>query len=480
MGVSDRPRVRTEVLVITVLALAAVHWGVSRQHIVNADEGFYLAAGRDVAAGLRPYADFFYPQMPYLPYAEAALFGVTGVSLKAARLLSVVPAGLLAVLLAIVAARRTGDTAAACFVVFAYMGHALSVNYLTVLKTYGLANLFFVCALLLVTAGPSALRHAAGGMCAAIAVGMRLPVAAAVVVLFVWSAKEGARPALAFAAGAVAASLPVLLIAAQDPQAFWFGNVGFHELRRELIGAGPILMQKLGVLMKWLFLPQNLIVWCLGIAGWWRGGPRERCALLCAAALGGIYLYATPTYLEYMVQLIPVLLIAALPATAGLFTRRRLGLAVGAVYALSLLIALRPAGAESKRALKNELWNLAAVESVAAYLRGRSGPDDRILSWWEGYPVLAGRPGFNEVGFWHSNVARKVPEQLRDRFHVASPAEVGKLIEGDAPPLIVCAEGVWPELRPLIDARYERAQTFGRVEVFARRERSGRHESRGS
>jgi hypothetical protein len=464
-------RLRPAVIVFAVATLVLIHWNFARQHTINEDEGFYLASGLHIAQGLRLYADFFYPQMPYLPYAEAGLFRVTGASLSAGRLLSVVPTALLAGLLAIVAAKRTNDTATAIFVSSAYMLHALSVNYLTIVKTYGLANLFFVSAVLLVTSKHLSVRDAAAaGSCAAIAVGVRLPMVAAALVLFAWSMRAGVRPAIAFAAGAVVASIPVLVIAAQDPQAFWFGNVGFHELRREIVGIGPILTQKMGILAKWIFLPQNLVLWCLAIAGWRRGSARETCALLCAAALGLVYLYATPSYLEYMVQIIPLLLIASIPAAAMLFQRSRLvPLAVCAVYGMSLIVALRPASADSRRALKNELWNLPTVERVVSYLQEQSDPEDRILSWWEGYPVLAGRPGFRDVGFWHSNVGKKLPEDLRRRYHVASAVDVRQLIESKQPRLIVCPEEVWDELRPSIAKGYIRAEVFGRVEVFVRR-----------
>lgn len=129
----------------------------------------------------------------------------------------------------------------------AYALHAVSLGYLTVLKTYGLSNLLFICALLLVVPeNPNGRRAAIAGACAALAVGLRLPTAAVLAVLSLWTLRSGVRPAAAFAAGATIAGVPLLVIAGQDPQAFWFGNVGFHELRRERASANGIAARSSG------------------------------------------------------------------------------------------------------------------------------------------------------------------------------------------------------------------------------------------
>jgi hypothetical protein len=438
-------------------------------HGVNADEGFYLSAGRDVAQGLRPYADFFYPQMPYLAYVESFFFARSGLGLEAGRGLSTVPAAFLGGLLALTCGRRTGRYGIGAVAVLAFATHALSLNYFTVLKTYGLSNLLIVPAALLISSEcADARRAAAAGALTALAVGVRLPLVAVGAVLLLWSLRNDARQAGAFAGAAMVAALPLVIIASHDMDAFWFDNFGFHELRREIVGFGPIIGQKIDVLPKWLLLPQNLVIWCLAIVGCRRGARREWCAFSCAAALGVVYLYATPTYLEYMVQLIPFLLIAAIPAIALLLERRTTAVAVAVLWLVGLAVALRPPSPESARAQKMLLWDLETVESVAQYLHDHSAPTDKILSWWEGYPVLAERPGFREVGFWHSNAAKKLSAEERRRYHVAGAEDVRTIIEAGEPRLIVAAEGEWTDLRRSIDAKYRPARTFGAIQVFER------------
>jgi hypothetical protein len=456
--------------------LAGLFAVIASRHGVNADEGFYVLAGLRVLAGERPYADFFYPQMPYLSFAEALLLAPLGQpSLLVGRLVSVLPGAALGGLLAMVAWRQSGRIAVAATVVAAYAAYVPHLNYLTVTKTYGLSNLAMVGAFLLVVGGRrSPAKSFAAGFCMAVAVGTRLPAVPVAVLLAVWQARAGLPSLVAFACGALAGALPCLWVFAADPDAFWFNNVGFHELRKEIAGLGPILAQKGEVLLKWLLLPQNLVLWVAAFAGLRRDPRSAGPPLACAAALGALYLYATPTYLEYMVQIVPFLLLAALPALAALVPRSPAFALAATIYAAGLLIALRPTPADSERGRKLALWDHAAVHAVAEELRRQSAPGDRILSWWEGYPWLAGREGIAGVGFWESNVARKLSAADGVRYHVAGRDDLKAWVRAGEPRLVVFPEGTWEFLVPELGGRYDEVRRFGAVRVFRRTDRSDR------
>lgn len=455
---------------VTAVLLVGFGWLASR-HGVNADEGFYVLAGLRVAAGERLYSDFFYPQMPYLPHVAAPLLAWSGPSLLLPRLLSVVPGALLGGVLAAVAYRRTASIAAGLAVAFLYGLHGLSLNYLTVTKTYGLANLAAVVGFLLLV-GPTlqARLTFVAGLCLGAAVGIRLPVAPLLLLGGLWTLRGGMRPAFGFAAGAALALLPCGLMLLRDSDAFWFNNLGFHALRKEISGWGPILAQKVEVLGKWVLLPQNLILWGLAGLGVWRDARAALPPAIVAVALAGLYLYATPTYLEYLIQIVPFLLLAALPAWAVLSRRRIALVAVGCLYLGGLALALRSVAHEPARARKLELWDLERVEAVAEFVRSQSATGDRVLSWWEGYPWLAGREGYRGVGFWESNVGKKLSAAERQRYHVLGRDELRDLLVRREPRLVVVADGVWTELRDVLGASYESRFELGAVQVFGRRD----------
>ena len=204
--------------VVCCVAEAIVLGALAAHRAVNADEGFYMTAGWQVLTRHRLYADFFFPQMPYLPFVEAGILAVTGPSLLAARAISVLTGSLLAGCLALTAARNTGKIGVGIAIALAYGVNSLALNYLSIDKTYGLANLALVGAFLLVAAPTTSLAQTVvAGVCAGVAVGTRLPAAAAVLVVLVWSSRRGARHVLAFCAGGLVGYLPWLWAAAQNP-----------------------------------------------------------------------------------------------------------------------------------------------------------------------------------------------------------------------------------------------------------------------
>jgi hypothetical protein len=460
--------------IATCLAEATVFGAVAARRGVNADEGFYLLAGWRVLGGQRPYADFFFPQMPYLPYLEAVVLSVSGASLWAGRAINVGAASVLGALMALAGAQRSGRLAVGVLVAAAYAANGLLLTYLTVAKTYGVADLMLIAAFLLVAPPQRGVTRAlAAGACAGIAIGTRLPSVAVFAVLLVWTAWGGVRTAVAFCLGAAVALLPCLWVASQDPRGFWFGNVEFHALRRELSGLVPILAQKATVGAKCVLLPQNLLLWILAAAG---VSLRPRQSVLpgvCGLALAAGYLAATPTYLEYMVQVIPFLLLAGIPAFAVLLQRRALAALAAGLYAAGLLLARRDAPDDTLRGEKNHLWALDTVHRVSNFVRERSDPGDRILSWWEGYPFLAQREGFVGVGFWESNMAKKLAPDLRRRFHVLDHDEIRGLVEGREPRLIVVPAGTWMDLEEAMAQHYTRAARIGEIEVLELRDGTG-------
>lgn len=469
------PRGAPPVAALIVAAAAAeaiVVGGWAALRGINADEGFYLAAGRHAAQGLRIYADFFFPQMPYLPWLEALLFRWVTPSLDSGRALSVVASTFSAGLLTALAWRESRKVATTLLVAFLYVASALMISSQSVLKTAAVSNLLVLLAFACVTGAGSGGGSLAlvGGIAAGCAVGVRLPLAPVTIVLALIAWRHGRSVLLAYAAGGVLASLPWLAVALRSPAEFWFCNFGFHSLRREISGWGPILAQKAGIVAKWVLLPQHLIVWSLAAYGVWRAPRRVWPAALCVVVLAAAYAAATPTYLEYMSQFFPFLLLAAIPALETVSSRRPALLVLAVLYLFGLYPLMRSPDGGSATAAERSLWSRATVSEVSSTVRDGTNPGDVVLSWWEGYPVLSQRPGVRGVGFWESNAARKLEPAQARRFHVVRRDEILDLIRRREPAVIVVADGVWLPMRAEIDAGYETARQVDAVRIYRRRE----------
>lgn len=453
--------------VVAVQAAVLGFWASRRG--VNADEGFYLAASRAVLEGKRLYADVFFPQMPYLPTAEALLFSLTGVSLGVGRALCVIAGALGGGLVAAFVWRDEKRSDVVLAVALLYAASGVLLTSLSIVKTYALANLALLGALfLLTTPGRLTATHAfvAGGA-AAIAIGVRLAVAPAALFFGLLALRGGFSTFLAFAAGGLLGSLPWLVSVWQSPDHFWFCNVSFHSLRREMVGVGAMVAQKLRVVAKWIFVPQHLVLWPLVAAGLFVAPRRTWPAAAATAVLAVAYAMATPTYLEYTAQFLPFMLIVAAPAVAWLLQRPAWAAGVLVVYLLAIVPFVRADADDETIAAKRSLWDLRTVNAVTRAIQSETDASDRILSWWEGYPVLSQRAGFDGVGFWESNVAKKISAAEAARYHVLQRTDLEALVSQRTARAVVIADGEWEYLRPVLQrAGYTAAHRVDAVEVY--------------
>jgi hypothetical protein len=438
---------------------------------VNQDEGFYIRAGWYVTQGQRLYRDVFYPQMPYLPWLEGLLFSALGVSLFVARGLSVVCGALAAGLLTWFVGKREESVPAALLTLVFYALNTELTRGLSTARTYGLSSLGLLVGLVALLGGtPGRLGWVlVAGLATALAIGVRLPLAPVAFVLLVlaWR-KHGRAGSLTFSAALLAGSLPWLFVALSDWDRFWFCNVEFHALRREMNDLGSILGQKIQVVEKWVLLPQHLVAWSLVIWASWRAWHRAWPAVTTVVVVGVGYLMATPTYLHYMTQLFPLVLLAAAPVFPSLAKRPVLLSAALALYVAGCYPLFRSPDPGTATAAKRELWSLATVTQVTEFVRSRTQPADQVLSWWEGYPVLSHRPGLVGVGFWESNAAKKLSPDVAHRYHLLRKEDVQSIIQQRLPAAIVDA-GSWDRFRADIVLGYEPARRFGAIEVFLRR-----------
>jgi len=200
---------------------------------LNQDEGWYLYAARQVAAGEKPFLDFAFTQGPVLPAVYAFFYPVVErLGLTGGRLLTAGCGLLAALLLAWTAARAAprAKNTVALTVLLLTAGNAMHSYFNVIVKTYALCSLFIAAACLLLTfrAGTREWPCLFSGLLLALAAATRLSsgILLPVTALFLLFTPRPGKPTRS-----TTLNLPALL---------WFGFGGGLTL---LLCFGPFLLQ---------------------------------------------------------------------------------------------------------------------------------------------------------------------------------------------------------------------------------------------
>ncbi len=377
---------------------------------VDGDEGLYLEAARLVAQGKKLYFDFFYQQMPLIPYLYAGWMEVFGYQLFSARFLSVLLTASAGLFTLAYVAKTTKNLWTLNFCAFFLFANGLILAWAPVIKTHPL-NAFSlslaVVALLLWRKDPR--RRLAWAALAGFAIGIGvngrltlvpyLPFFAAY--LWIHSHERPWRPLAAFA-GAAALTFPLTLYYfALDPGLFYQYNLEYHtkifpgisEDAFRLGIAQTVFVEMQMFLLSILFL---LGVWRAARRGWKEFFLSDEAFL--AAAVGGfllIHLMTATPFTQYFSAVVPLLVIGIAPVLQAGFARRR------ALCVAALVFAAFFYASAAKRVMNHEInsmgsdhshWELRrisrAVRAAKRYLR----PGEPCLTWWPGYAFLAGCP----------------------------------------------------------------------------------------
>lgn len=469
----DRVIRRFDLFAIAAITLP-VFLLLSWNRYIAKDEGFYALAGQLIANGESLYSDFFYPQMPLLPYMYGAWMKMVGTGWYEARTFAAVCTTLVAVALfcsvTSVCGRRLGIVAAG---LFTFNGMALR-SFLTV-KTYSLSVLFLFLAFFLYRRslrsglGDSALFS---GLCLGIATGVRLPFAALAPLLLcgylAHSRKQSLRRAYFFIAG-LCLTLSLSVFFMEDWGRFWFNNLGFHFGRtsQTVEDAWEHKLHILGVLVgtveseRYLAFQFPLLLFAFAVvtATAWTLNRELQFVVLFILVLAVISFIPNPAYVQYFGVLVPFLIVgliecantlwcwsaasrswAARPALAG----------VGCFFLFVYVfrahldfqqmtmsgVGLR--GIDTSRQAAN--WKISSVTGVGEAIDRLIPEGSSIVAWWPGYVVgtesrmMEGLENQFATTFIRKNPGRA--EELRP-YHLRTQQSVLQSVERGEPGAVI-------------------------------------------
>ncbi|WP_455220743.1 ArnT family glycosyltransferase, partial [Kaarinaea lacus] len=314
--------------VIAILTQTLFFTGISLIRLVDGDEGYYLMAAKLIAHGQSVYSDFFYPQMPALPYIYAVWFKAFGETWLAGRVLSALFAIFTGLLIFSFLKARIKNNAVPLLVLLLYVCSSLVFGWYAIVKTYSISTFFLLLAIVLFLVRNSRYNSVLVFFCGlslGLATEIRLFFAGVlpIFLLAIWWESLDIRAKVVkvtwLLVGFLIALIPAFAFFISQPDIFVFNNLGYHSLRTEggLIGnigqKFKIIEQLLGSrtfhasIHSFQFLILVVLIWIT------RRYPRNRenwILLGLSISIFVINLLPTPAFIQYFSVLIPIVLLA--------------------------------------------------------------------------------------------------------------------------------------------------------------------------
>jgi hypothetical protein len=294
---------------------------IGSHRFVAGDEGFYTLAIRLVAEGHLPYTDFFYPQMPFLPYIYGSTSYFLGVpNWHSLRIIASLGAAATAGITFWFLLSYTTWFIAACSLVMLVVS-PLFFPWLTTIETYSItAPLLLISVLVTETLRTSMFDREAtaqdrlltvlAGISLSIATQTRLYSVVLLPVLYLYTPRK-LKPWLLVSF--FGCCTPVIVMFILDPERFWFNNLGYHLSRahasasRQLLGKVQMLLILLGVIPSQKFVGLNTaILFWGGVAGAISLVRTIPVIALASVTLCAISFVPTPSYYQYFSLVAPL------------------------------------------------------------------------------------------------------------------------------------------------------------------------------
>jgi 4-amino-4-deoxy-L-arabinose transferase-like glycosyltransferase len=413
-------RVSSRLLVAALgVALAAVYVPMALFRLVDADEGIYLLNAKMVLNGDLPYHDFFYPQMPLLPYVYGLWMKLFGVSWYSGRLLSAFLAVALGLIVYAHVARLTRSRPLGILAVSLFASSTLCLAWLSAAKTFSLATFLLFASYAVVFSRRHRWKYFLSGLLLGLAIDTRLYLVVVIPLLLlhlVRTETEGRRLQIGrFTTGLVLALLPNEFFLLMDPDVYFFNILGVHGIRSPF-GMVGLVSQKVDLLADLLGVNPTygngnlqftllLLVTAVTLAA--RLRPKAPFQLSAGIALTVIVvsLVPTPTYAQYFCIAVPFLIVNAalfcarlrddLSSPGGQAFRR-----IGHALAAAVLVAyLLPAPFEAYRYTVGgdrvpgvfthadaHNWTIPMIRQVSRAIDEVAPTRSALtLTWWPGY-----------------------------------------------------------------------------------------------
>lgn len=483
-----------------VIGLIAIHISLLVFFVffrmVDGDESFYLSAAQQVTQGQVLYQDFFYPQMPYLPYLLSVLMGNGFDTLYLTRMISVALSILTIVIFYLLLQRLTDDRKVRYLLLGMFTFSGLIISWHSVAKTYAWTDLCML-ATLYILALPQASKKfwpaAAGAAMMALAFNIRL-VLAPIAFLFLLQAiyvsqKNKAKVALTYLTWFAAVSLPTIILFFSDIKRFLFNNLGYHLIRNSNIVFPESITERAITLVRSLLDPQKLILVAICILAFilWLKARRATAgkslfvstsgmAAIIAVTLAVVYLIPDPIHHQYIEQAIPFALLASTKAMEYLVGRgrevrfSRMAKRISIIFAVIYIMGITPyiiifTGnvREADRSFK-----INVIKEVCESINN-SNEVDSVFSELPIFTVLTETAAFRLVEHIGWEYPLPLTIDQKKYYKLATYDYLRDILGNKRASHYIVINDPPEELAPLAQANYELVEKIDRFKIYRRR-----------
>ena len=443
---------------LSLILLSPYFFILSSARIIARDEGFYLMAMRMIREGKEIYSDFFYPQMPFLPYFYEKALYFFDINWNNTRVLTAILATTLGVLIVNTVRRRIGvKPAAAAFVLYGWSNFALA--WYSVSQTYLLSTIFlFITYLTLSESKQRNIFIIIAGISFGLAVQSRLFFAGLlpILLLYIFFQEKSFKKILIFIASCLLSATPSILLLIRDYDVFYFNNLGYHltrstnTLAENLNNKAKILGVITGFRISEKFAAWQLplLVYSSLIIGLFVS-IKHKLSLAFLLVLGLIILnfLPNPSYVQYFATIIPFAILSTLHINKLVSNRSVLtGLALIylTVYAYDFKEDLFKytttgegvIGINNKENAKH--WSINNLKKITDEVNQHCDARKTILSYWPGYTVESKCKIFpgteNHFGVL---AASRITAETANRYKIISKDSLKEQISLGTPNLIL-------------------------------------------
>jgi hypothetical protein len=413
---------------------------VAALRVLDQDEGYYAIAAKVVAHGKTPYASFWFPQAPLMPYVYGVWQQVFHESWYALRGLSVLLTVALGCVVYLHVSRRWSSRRLATIAVVLVATTPLGFEWFPTVKTYALSTLLLFAAYVWAESS-STWAWFVSGIFLGLAVDVRLLVASSLIVFLVYARRHAGQ----FLIGLAVGLLPTVWFFVIGPARFLNDTLASQTTRRHMTLTENI-HEKVRIVARVLVEPHFLLLAAIALllaALSIRRRKHLPLSVAIAATLAITNLLPTPSYAQYFVTLIPFLAIATIELIDLLeISAKVIELRVLAVAAV--LILLPAAWSLHHTTSSNSLRQVSDVRAVSRAVDRLTHKNEVVLAFWPGFVYESHArqiPGL-ESDFAPAAVDNNDLSPARAaKYHMLSSREISKAIRSHAVRVIVFGKG---------------------------------------